>query len=133
MKTPLPGIPLITLLGEDSPAERQRFEEGLRSVLSDPTLTPEQRAEIERYLADPIRAAAQDMRQSWDEITELLGAHRGGRAVGSISKKTEHIRTLVADNPGLSWKELRELADESILEGMSDRRFSNQVSAARRK
>jgi hypothetical protein len=123
------------LLGKDSPAERERFERGLREVLKlqGATMSADARAELERYLANPIRAAAQDMRQSWDEITELLDAHRGGRKPGAISDQTKHIRKLVADHPGLSAKELRKHADESVLDGMKPRAFDNQVSAARRK
>lgn len=54
-----------------------------------------------------------------------------GRAEGSISESTRHIRQLVQDNPGLPAKELKKIADSSIIGDMSFVRFQNVVSEAR--
>lgn len=132
MKSPAPGIPLIALLGGDSPAERQRFERGLRSELdNNNTLTPEQRAELERYLANPIGAAAKDMQQSHDDIRELLTVHRAGRPLGTLSPKARYIRKLVAKHPELTAKELYRKAGRKVRGTFET--FRNHVGAARPK
>lgn len=53
------------------------------------------------------------------------------RQKGAIGNKQEHINILVKNNPNLPAKTLRKLADESILDGMKESTFANNVTKAR--
>ena len=55
-----------------------------------------------------------------------------GREKGSKTKKTLHIQRLCSDNPSLSAKELRDLADCNIIGDMAAGTFANHVTAARK-
>lgn len=53
------------------------------------------------------------------------------RVQGAIGRSQIHINKLVADNPGLSAKELMKLADKNIIGNISVETFSNKVSKSR--
>jgi len=123
------GIPLLAFAGEAATPKRRRFEQGLRSMLKrDATLTAEQRADLERYLADPLKAGVEDMGQLLDERAKYRGGRTTGADRDAAVRIREHIRELRAAHPTVSAKELRKYADESILDGMPERRWANLVS-----
>ena len=110
------GIPIAELLkGEDN-------KRNLRMFMREPHGDPRAR-----------EALIDELWRLRDEERRRAAPFRRGRARGSESEKKQHVRKLVTDNPGLGAKELRLRADESILDGMKDRRFSNLVSEVRPK
>ncbi len=127
------GIPFAALFTNDG-GERN----ALMALYSNPFAPPELReynshtppalrAELERYLANPLRAAVDDLQQLLDQRAQFRGRPRPESAA------TTHIRQVVAENPTLKPGALRKLVNESIIGPMSKETFRNKVAAARRK
>ena len=85
-----------------------------RMALRDPRTDPALRAELERYLANPLKATVRDSEQLVNRANqeadaaekaaaELRGAHRSGRKDGTPNKKTARLEAvfdkLLAANP----------------------------------
>jgi len=65
-------------------------------------------------------------------VTEHGKKFPQGRPTGAISAPTKYINELVSEYPTKTAKDLRRLADDSIIGEMSDRTFANNVSIAKR-
>jgi hypothetical protein len=135
------GIPFLAIVrgdGSDGPRGRAGFERNARlelkyiETLKRPLGAKDAylKGALERYLADPLKAAVEDSQQLLDRLASF-----GPRPRGSTSASTEYVRKLRSDNPALSWKELRKLAltdPDNKLGGMKEGRFRNIAGGARR-
>jgi hypothetical protein len=97
------GIPLSALFLTEEAKERVRRD--LSNPFSRPA--PRVRAELERYLADPLKAATEDMQGLLDQ----RAPHRQGRRPGAKSKRTPRVEKqfddLYRDKPERSSEEIR--------------------------
>lgn len=69
----------------------------------------------------------------WLPLLKRAEKFKPGRTKGAIGAAMTHIQKLVEEYPELKAKELRALADESILSGMAEGTFANQVTNARKR
>jgi hypothetical protein len=106
------------------------FQRNARMALEHPeTLQPGLRETLERYLANPLKAAAQDAQPLLDHWIQS----RRGRPRDETPAKA-HIRAKLAEqHPNIRPAALRKLCDEQTLAGMSKEDFRNTVAAIRRK
>ncbi|MES2498920.1 MAG: hypothetical protein V4570_00175 [Pseudomonadota bacterium] len=56
-----------------------------------------------------------------------------GRQNGAVGKKQIHVNELVNNNPGMTAKELRKIADDTILGNIAEGTFANKVVEAHKK
>jgi hypothetical protein len=94
-------------------------------ALKQETLPPGLREMLERYLANPLKAAAEDAQPLLDHW--ILS--RQGRPESAAKA---HIRALTAAHPKAKPAMLYELRDQSIIKSMSKEAFRNTVAAIRR-
>jgi hypothetical protein len=105
------------------------FQRNARMALEHPErLRPGLREVLERYLANPLKAAAEDAQLLLNDLRQF----RQGRPE---SAATAHIRQLVTDNPTLAHKPtaLYKLRDRSIIKSMTMPSWRNRVAEVRRK
>lgn len=124
------GIPFVAL------ARSPGFERNSRMALRHPErLQPGLKDALERYLAEPLKAAAEDMQHLLDDRAQ----YRGGRTTGKDRKATATVRALIvelrAQHPmakakelQVYAKELRPLAIAKMLSKISPDRWANLVS-----
>ena len=94
------AIPLGELFRRSAGGERNA-----RLALADPKTPPELRAELERYLADPVGAVLDDGAKERDEARGMIASaastalapYRGGRAAGVANKRTERVRAHIVE------------------------------------
>ena len=104
------------------------FQRNARMALKHPeTLSPGLRDVLERYLANPLEAAAQDAQPLLDHWIKTT---QGRPRDESAAKK--HIRQVLAEHPDIRPAPLREFCNEQTLAGMSKDAFRNAVAAIRR-
>ncbi len=102
------------------------FQRNARRALEHPeTLRPGLREVLERYLTNPLKAAAEDAQPLLDHWI-LSRQRRPESAVRA------HIRALTAAHPKAKPAALYELRDQSIIKSMSKEAFRNAVAAIRR-
>lgn len=90
--------------------------------------------QLERFMADALRATADDIQQLRDDRVPFAG----GRVKGRINKKTvavrAHIRELLEQHPRLEANvpQLYDKADKKIIGAMAEKTFGDHVRAVRK-
>ncbi|HEY4215006.1 MAG TPA: hypothetical protein VGM84_26250 [Steroidobacteraceae bacterium] len=121
------SIPFIGLLGSDDELRNARM------ALRDPKTTPELRAELKRYLADPFHAAAVDQQKlltdavkACDEAEQLAAPFRKGKPRDDTTRAL--VRELGLKHPKVSASELYKKAPRGIRLRVELGRFRNILS-----
>ena len=113
------AIPFVSLFGGD--------QRNVLMALKDPKTPPELRAELQRYLDSPLKAATDDMQQLLDERAQYRGGRTSGGDREAAERVRDHIRALRVKYPTASAKALKLHADPLIVGELSDGRWANLV------
>lgn len=111
-------------------------EDGLRNArmaLADPKTPAALRAELERYLENPLKAATSDMQQLLDERMRYRSGRPSGKDRDTTERVRQHVRDLRMLHPTASAKKLQEYAkgDPAMADDVKDiqpGRWANLVS-----
>jgi hypothetical protein len=123
------SIPFLALLGDGSPAARAAFERNARLELKNPNTSPELRAELQRYLDNPIAAATADMQQLLDKRAPLVGGRATGEDRDEERERREIIRKLGDAHKDLSSPKLyNHEGAAAIRKVMKPKRFATILS-----
>jgi hypothetical protein len=90
-------------------------------------LKPGARKELERYLADPYKATAEDLRGLYDQGARMRKGGKTGRRSGKVKQLHAYIRELLIKWPTWPHERLYEKAVKTEIRKLSKPRFDGHV------
>jgi hypothetical protein len=128
-KPPQGAIPFSHLFFDKNGAPTAGGRRSAELALRDPTTPPNLRAELQKYLVNPMAAVLQDQSELLARVMAYRGGRTGGEDRDDETVRRAQIRALGEKHPTLTSRALYLHADaKAIRDEVKERRFANLLS-----